>query len=158
MEEWSHSLQELLRNFKPQDIYNLDELALFYRLLPTKTYAFKNEERNGSKKSKDRITIAMIANYDGSDKMAIMIGKSAKPRAFRKLKSLPIDYYSQINAWMNSDIFLKILRKLNSKCRQQKRKILLLVDQCRAHTSDLDFSNILLKYLPVNSTSVLQVC
>lgn len=36
-------LPEILREYKPQDIYNVDETALFFKLLPTKSLSFKGE-------------------------------------------------------------------------------------------------------------------
>ena len=134
----------------------MDEAALFWRLLPTKTYAFTDECSFGTKKSKDRITIVLVFNADGTDRMCAMIGKSAKPRAFRTQSYFPIDYYSQTNSWIDSKIYQKILNKLNRKMRSKKKNILLFVDNCRTHTEDITLSNIVVKFLPPNSTSKLQ--
>src|SRR5882724_6096375 len=95
VQKWSQELKTIINGYKPEDVYNLDESALFWRLLPSKTYAFTDESKYGIKKSKERITIVVITNADGSDRMCTMIGKSVRPLAFRGIKYFPIDYYSQ---------------------------------------------------------------
>ena len=40
--------------------------------------------------------------------------------------------------------------------RSKKKNILLFVDNCRTHTEDITLSNIVVKFLPPNSTSKLQ--
>ena len=42
---WLYSiLPELLKKYKPEDIYNADETGLFYKLQPDHTLAFKGEK------------------------------------------------------------------------------------------------------------------
>jgi hypothetical protein len=73
-------LKVVTRKFDLCDIYNLDETALFYKLLPMSTLA--TSAVSGTKQSKDRLTIALCMNADGSDKLKpIVINKSARPRA-----------------------------------------------------------------------------
>ena len=56
-----------------KDVFNLDETALFYKLLPNRTLA--NSAVEGMKVNKERITIAIISNADGSEKIKpIVIG------------------------------------------------------------------------------------
>ena len=63
-----------LQCYELMDIYNLDELALFYRMMPLGTVGKPGEK--GTKKIKDRITVALIVNADGSQKRKpIIIGK-----------------------------------------------------------------------------------
>lgn len=119
-ENWSQQLKTIIEGYEPQNVYNLDETALFYRLLPSKTFAFKDESRHGIKKSKVRVTLVFIANANGSDKSCAIIGKSVNPRAFRG-KVLPLDYYHQSNSWINSEIYTKIVRKFNNKMQKMGR-------------------------------------
>ena len=141
----------------PEDVYNLDESGLFFRLLPTKFYSFANESRFGGKQLKNRVTLVFISNASGTDKQVIFIGRSASPHAFRGLNSLPLDYYNQKNAWIDSEIFNKILQRLNKKMQKNNQKIMLYIDCCPAHRIERQFDNISVKYLPKNSTSKLQV-
>ena len=82
--------------------------------MPNKSFVFDNESKKGQKQNKNRITIGCLTNADGSDRKLIIIGKSKNPRAFRNTKSLPLSYYSQTNAWMDSTIFEKIMNEFNN--------------------------------------------
>jgi hypothetical protein len=157
VKDWEKKLQNDIKDLDPEDVYNFDESALFYRLLPNKTYAFANDSRFGGKQLKNRITIAFICNASGSDRQAIMIGSSIKPRAFNGVNPLPINYYNQKNAWINADIFNNILKKFDKKMKKDNRNVVLYMDSCPAHRVDIDLSNVTVKFLPKNSTSVLQV-
>ena len=53
------------------------------------------------------------------------------------------------------DIFQEWLRKLNQQLRGKQRKILLFIDNSETH-SDLELSNIKIKFLPANTTSIIQ--
>ena len=65
----------------PCDVYNMDETGLFYCLTPNSTSATGSVR--GTKKCKDRLTITLCANADGSHKCKpLVIGKSKKPRCF----------------------------------------------------------------------------
>ena len=76
-------LQEDLAACDPQDIYNMDETGLFYRLLPNSTLA--TGPVRGKKKQKERITVALCANATGTDKLIpLVIMKSAHPQCFSK--------------------------------------------------------------------------
>ncbi|XP_040355873.1 tigger transposable element-derived protein 4 [Ixodes scapularis] len=77
-------LQEILQTFEARDVYNADELGLFYKALPTKTLTFKGETCTGGKRSKERITVLVGANMDGSDKLRlVVVGKAQNPRCFK---------------------------------------------------------------------------
>ncbi|KAM7306822.1 tigger transposable element-derived protein 4-like [Ixodes scapularis] len=80
--DWQQQkLQDVLSN-EPSDIFNVDEMALFYKFLPNKTLSFKGEKCTGGKHSKDRITVLAEANMDGSKKLKLLvIGKTKRPRA-----------------------------------------------------------------------------
>lgn len=56
---------EILSNCKLSEIYNIDETALFWRMLPNKTLA--NHKQASVKDDKTRMTFALISNADGSD-------------------------------------------------------------------------------------------
>lgn len=156
VEKWKSKLSDLIKDKQAKDIYNIDETGLFWKLLPTKTFAFQSESRDGIRRIKDRITVVLITNADGSDRLAIAIGKSKKQRCFNKVKKLPIEYHSQSYAWINNDIFTLILQNLNRKMKIEKRKMILFLDNCSSHYIDMELSNIKLEYFPPNTTSQLQ--
>lgn len=66
----------------------MDETGLFYRLVTDKTLNFKGRKCQGGKQSKERITLALTANMDGSDKLTpLVIGKFRNPRCFKNVQS-----------------------------------------------------------------------
>lgn len=119
---------------------------------------FKGESCSGGKFSKERITVLLCTNMDGSEKKKIdIIGKSAKPRCFGKSSNnLPVNYYSNKNAWMDSELWLKVMKKFNEKLQKENRNILMFIDNCSAHPNTLKLSNIKFVFLPPNTTSCIQ--
>ena len=136
-------------DYAPRDIFNADETGVFFRSLPDKTHALKGEKCTGVKQSKDGLTVLVAANMDGSEKLPLLvIGKSAKPRCFSNVKSLPVDYRANKKAWMTSSTFEDWLRKLDRKFLLQGRSILMIVDNCPAHPAINVLSSIKLEFLP----------
>lgn len=67
-----NKLPELLKGYNPDDIYNTDDTSLYYKCLPDKTFAFKDEKCFGVKFSKQRITLYAVmvgTKMSGSDKL-----------------------------------------------------------------------------------------
>ncbi|CAH0725635.1 unnamed protein product, partial [Brenthis ino] len=150
-------LPTLRAQFSDDEIFNADETGLFYKLTPDKTLKFKGEKCTGGKLSKERITVMVAANMSGTaKKKLIVIGKSQRPRCFKNVRHLPVDYESNRKAWMTGDIFTKWARAWDRELTKKNKKILLLVDNCPAHPHIADLKNITLVFLPPNTTSVLQ--
>lgn len=85
-----------------------------------------------------------------------MIGKSAKPRCFKNVKTLPVVYASNKKAWMTSDLFLQLVKKFDEKMTAQKRKVILFMDNCTAHNNLPEFESVTVEFFPPNTTSRLQ--
>jgi hypothetical protein len=133
---WFERLPKLLEGYEARDIYNADETGLFFKCLPDQMLALKGETCHGGKRAKERLTVLLCTNSDGSDKqVSIVIGKSAKPWCFKNVK-LPVTYYANLKAWMTSEIFRDFLRALDASFRALGRKILLFADNCAAHSPD----------------------
>ena len=66
-------LQAALKEYSPADIYNADETALFYKLMPNKTLELKGNKCFGGKSSKERITALLCTNSTGTDKLKPLI-------------------------------------------------------------------------------------
>jgi hypothetical protein len=88
-----------MQKYDLSQIYNADETGLFFRCLPAKTLALKGEACSGEKKSKERLSVLLGANADGSDKLPVLvIGKSKNPRCFKNVKQLPVQYTANAKA------------------------------------------------------------
>jgi hypothetical protein len=91
---------------------------------------------HSEKKDKTRITVLLGANATGTDKLKPwVIGKAKRPRPLSKinLERLSVHYRGSPKAWMNSEIFKKVLREMDSYFRTKNKKILLLVDNAPSH-------------------------
>ena len=156
--DWVKStLVPLLMNYDRNDVFNSDELGLFYKLAPDRTMSFKGEKCVGGKLSKERITVLVCANMTGTEKRKLLvIGKFNKPRCFKNVKKLPVNYTANKRSWMTGDIFESDLRSWDKQLIRENRCILLLVDNCPAHPHLSNLKNIKLEFFPPNFTSVLQ--
>jgi len=123
---------------------------------PDKSLVGPGEDGRGVKRNKQRLTVLLCANMDGSDKRRMLIiGKSAKPRCFKGVTSLPVEYKANTKAWMTGDIWKNHLQQWNRQLTIQRRLICLVIDNCAAHPP-LDLSHIRIVYLPPNTTSTTQ--
>ncbi|XP_039298512.1 tigger transposable element-derived protein 6-like [Nilaparvata lugens] len=155
--EWTDKLKELLNGYEPKDIFNTDETGLSYKCLPDRTLTFRNEKWHGGKHSKERITVLLACNMDGSQKLnPLVIGKSAKPRCFKGIKSLPTIYRSNKKSWITTELFNEWLISVDSDMKKENRKILLFLDNCSVHNNPPQLDNVKLIFFPPSTTSGLQ--
>ncbi|CAM1318317.1 Uncharacterised protein r2_g2639 [Pycnogonum litorale] len=91
---------------------------------------------------------------DGSEKCKMaVIGKFKNPRCFKGVHSLPVTYYSQRKAWMDTDLLFKWLGQFDDRYYRQGRKVLLFVDNVSSHKDELTLKATTVKYFPPNTTS-----
>lgn len=156
------SLRERLKEYSVDCIYTVDEVALFFKLLPRRTYVVEEEDKStvrGIKamSAEDRVTAYVCTNADGSAKLPMaIIGKSKNPRSFR-LGQPEVPYFSQTNAWSDTltfkrwfhGVFVPFVRKRTSA------PVALLMDNCGRHAADLiDHKNqVSIFPLPPNCTA-----
>uniref|UniRef100_A0A914C297 DDE-1 domain-containing protein n=1 Tax=Acrobeloides nanus TaxID=290746 RepID=A0A914C297_9BILA len=156
VETWQQTvLREILAKYSADDVFNVDETGLFWRLMPNKTLAFKGDRCAGGKKSKERVTVLVGSNASGTEKLPLLvIGKSARPRCFNNARP-PVEYAANKKAWMTGDLFERWLRKWDNRLRSTNRKILLFLDNFTGHPK-VTLQNIELKFLPPNTTAASQ--
>lgn len=158
VDEWLASLPTLCAGYNPEDIFNCDETALFYRNLKLqRAYHDKNVELRGFKQSKERVSIMMCASMTGEKCTPLLIGKAGNPRCFKNIdpKQLPVTYRHNKKAWMTRDLFTEWLNKFNAKMKRERRKVLLFLDNASSHPNS-KLSNVQLAFLPPNTTSRIQ--
>ena len=77
-----------------------------FSLEPDRTLA--TQRLSGQKKNKERLSIALCANSDGSHKLKpLIIGKYANSQRFKyiKINNLPVIYQNNKKAWMLTTTF-----------------------------------------------------
>lgn len=147
-----------ISEFKPSDIFNMDETALFYDFIGDKTLSIQACTR-GTKNSKQRITIALTCNANGTEKLPILvIGTAGNPRAFKNFsKQNYCQYYWNRKAWMTGEIFKNWLFQLDEQFKKQARKIVLLLDNAPGHVDiNESLTNIRLIFFDPNLTTHIQ--
>lgn len=155
---WKERLPDIIKNFAPRDVYNMDETGLFFRALPDKSLTVRGTDCAGGKKSKDRLTVAVCVNAVGEFETPLVIGHAQKPRCFKNLdiNRLPVKWVANKKAWMTGFLFKEWITAFNRRMRAGRRHVLLLLDNAPSHPQDLELSNTTVKFLPANTTSVLQ--
>ena len=153
--------KKITSKYDLENIYNIDECALYYKRLPDITLTSDPNSR-GLKVSKDRITLVLACNATGSHKLTpFVIGSSRQPEILEEDHNhhLMKYYRSTHNGWMQTTLFRDWLTDLNNEMVLKNKHILLLLDNAPVHTSATDFynwSNIQLAYFPPNMTCLLQ--
>ena len=155
--EWREQLKFLCEGFEPENIYNCDETALFYRALPTRSLATKLEICNGTKLIKDRLSILFCTNATGGHLPPFVIVRYKHPRCFGKVDAalLPTQWAFNRRAWMTAELFRSWLIKLDNKFKREKRKVLMFLDNASSHPN-IKLDAITLRFLPPLCTAALQ--
>jgi arginine repressor len=152
------ALQQIIAQYQPSDVFNMDETGLFYCMAPDRTIA--SRQIGGIKKDKTRITIALCANSNGTEKRNLFfIGHAEKPRAFKKKRGEDYGFYYRWNrkAWMTTILFQEWLLKFDIDMRKQQRQVLLLLDNAPSHAvKTLNLTNVTVMFFPPNTTSHIQ--
>lgn len=158
VDSWTAQLPTILANYKPEDVYNIDETGLFFKQIPRKSYVEKGDKCIGTKTSKLRLTVCLIANAVGHKEPPIVIGNAKRPRCFGRLnveKDFNLWWRHNKSSWMTSVIFEEMLKSFNSKMKTQGRQVLLFLDNAPCHPN-LILSNVKLIFFSPNTTSQCQ--
>ncbi|KAG0417960.1 hypothetical protein HPB47_005236 [Ixodes persulcatus] len=140
-----------------KDIYNADQAGLCYNMLPDRTLAMRGESCSGRKVSEERVTVLFCANTDGSDKWRLfIIGKSKRPCCFKKQECLPVVYTANGKAWVTQQFFASWLKRFSEAMVTEKRRVVLILDNCSAHNVQPQLTAVSLKLLPANTTAKSQ--
>jgi transposase-like protein len=158
-------VREEISNYHPENVYNMDETGLNFRLLPRQTYVHKTEKNvRGTKsmKSKDRVTLYIATNATGSQKVPLsMIGNSKNPRCFgRQQEKRKLIYFDQSKAWSDTRTFTRWFHEvfLPHIRSNTKDKVLLVMGNCGPHGAKISdpLGQVKMMPLPPNCTAVHQ--
>lgn len=151
------TIPALLREYKPRDIFSASEAALFYNLLPDRSLVLKGEEGHKWTWMKERLTLLVAANMDGSEKLPLqVIGQMKDPKSIYEIEALPMPYEANESAMMTSGIFELWVRRLEERYRSLNRNIIIILDSCPAHPNLSDLANVRLAFLPQDTASKYQ--
>lgn len=158
VDTWKNHVASLIEGYEPRDVFNADEAGLFFRVQPAKTLSLKGEACHGGKCSKERLTVLLCCNSDGSEMMKPwVIGKFKNPRCLKNIRHLPCHYRNNSKAWMTCSLFEEFLSYMDSKMGCRNRKVILFLDNCSAHPKETtSLRNVKVVFLPANTTSHLQ--
>ena len=150
------ALSTILARYQLKDIFNADEFGLFYEALTSKSSYFRGKHCSGGKHTKVQLTGMTASNALGEKIPMFYIGKSASPRCFKHICNPCCRYRSQKKAWMDGTLFEEWLHELQRKFEMQRRKVVMIVDNCPAHSEVLGLKAINLQFLPPNTTFCTQ--
>jgi hypothetical protein len=117
IDNWKAKISEIIANYAECDIFNADETGLFYRVLPDKIMAFKNEICTVGKISKERLTVFLCSKMLGDFEQPLIIGKAKRPRTFKQLdiNNFPVDWYWNKKSWMMTEIMTEWFMKFDNR-------------------------------------------
>ena len=152
-------IRNTLALYRKASVFNMDEIAFFYQLIPDRSLATQLWEEG--KQSKHRMTVVVCTNSIGTDKVPLwFIGKHLHPRCLKhiNMNHLGSRYVANKKAWMTGEIFREWLVWFGRHVGTD-RQIVLVLDNFSGHTpGDITSTNIQIVFLPPNTTSKLQPC
>ena len=159
-DEEMRALRTLAGEYKEEDVYNMDETGLYWKMIPSR--GLSTQLRPGVKKEKARVSLVFVVNSTGSDRLPVwIIGKSKKPRALKNVSVTTMggEWRWNQKAWMNTTVMCEWLQAFYIHIGSI-REVLLTMDNFSAHVLALQLtpppSNIRIAWLPKNSTSRFQ--
>lgn len=148
-DKWKCKLQSILKEYRPENIFNADETGLFYRALQDNISRLKSVDFRRSNLSAERFTVLVCTNMTGTEKLKLLvIGKFWKPRSFKNVKKLPTAYKANKNAWMVSKFFTEWVTALDNKMNSDNRRVVLIVGSCAGHTNVQGLKAVKLVFIP----------
>lgn len=120
-----------------EQVYNWDETGLFYRSMPKYTLVGRGDDGAGGKEDKQRITVLLCVNGDGSNSQIVLIGKAARPRGTDKTFWIhnEVQYFANETAWMTGEIFTNLLEQFDRRM-EGRGPVVLLLDNFSGHSRE----------------------
>jgi hypothetical protein len=74
VDEFRHKFHEITSGYMEKDIFNMDETALYYKVVNCRTLANRKWKTSGHKASKERITVLIGCSMLGEKLPLLVIG------------------------------------------------------------------------------------
>ena len=164
-------LRDELKLFDDEDIYSMDETALFWKMSPDDSLmggGKAGSQKVGSISVKAQITVMLACNVTGSQKLPPwVIGKAQNPRCLEHsgvyMENIPIIWRYNGKALVTGILFEEYVRWFDRQ--MTGRNVCLLVDELSAHVAGKELlswdlpeslANIKLVLFPTDTPSVHQ--
>ncbi|XP_065642990.1 jerky protein homolog-like [Hydra vulgaris] len=154
-------LYSVIKTYRPENVYNMDETGLFFRLLPRYSLLMPTESlvtTRSKKKSKERVTLVICSNATGSQNTIFYDWKSCTTCLYSR--TWPIPYFCQKNAWMDVSVCQKWLNEVFYPEFKPKNglPVLLLLDNVPGNFEAFERNLVKVVFFPPNCTSWKQPC
>lgn len=165
------SAEEVIREgeYTPQQVFNVDEIGLYWKRMPEGTFISVEEKAQpGFKPSQDRLMLLLGGNAAGDLKLKpLLVYHSENPRALKGYSkpNLPVIWRSNKKAWATRSIFHKwftyfFCPAVEKYCAKNNlsNKALLILDNAPCHPvhlSDLS-DNVRVEYLHDSTADSIQ--
>ncbi|XP_054003119.1 jerky protein homolog-like [Hylaeus anthracinus] len=168
LDKFEENLLNMLaaENVDEENVYNINETSVMWKVLPQKILAREGERFLDCKNlRKDRVTVALCANATGTHKLLpLFVYKYNNPRALKHCKhDLPVVYKSQRNGRMDEYLFNDwydnyFKPSVIQRQRQEHRegKVVLMVEKCMLFEKAQEDPYFKLIYLPPGSTVTIR--
>jgi hypothetical protein len=158
-----NDLYTIIAQYDPENVYNMDETGLFFRLLPRYNLLMPDEDistTRGKKKSKDRVSLIMCANIVEIHKIPCTLISKPKALACIKDRQWHVPYFGQAKAWMDVETCWKWFNEVffPEVKKRTGRQVLLLLDNAPRHFEAFEHNNVRIVFFPPNCTSWKQPC
>ena len=158
VKEERERMQCELRGWDLDDVFNTDETSFFWKSIQNNGLSTKGLP--GKKLDKTRMSVLVMMNATGSEKIRLLfIATAKKPRCFGKKegKDLGLWYFYNKKVWMTGEVFANALEELDARMKQTNWKILLLLDNFSGHKWREDkITNIEILFFSPNLTPFVQ--
>ena len=150
IEHWTTAiLPDIMKKYNPNDIFIAHETGLFFRCTPDTMLPLVGERCTGGKLAKERLTVMLVCNMSGSEKLPLLVvGRYARPRSLKYVKTVPTEYVSNKKVWMLPMFFEEWVKKFDSLMENSWRRVALFVTPCGSHTHVEDLKSVSLVFLP----------
>ena len=154
LDGYKFRLHSMTSGFTPENIFNCDEIGIFFRALPDKLFEKNGKLVRNGELMKERLTILLCCSSTGEKLKPLVIGGANLSRVCKEVEveKLPVQWRSNRKAWMETSHFLEWLQDLNQQMQRQERKIILFMDSVSSHlASDATLSNVTIMLIPASS-------
>uniref|UniRef100_A0A0K0FZG9 HTH CENPB-type domain-containing protein n=1 Tax=Strongyloides venezuelensis TaxID=75913 RepID=A0A0K0FZG9_STRVS len=151
----------VFKDYMSSQIFNIDETALYYKCLSSKSLINKSKESSGVKMNSSRITICLCVSFDGMKCSPLIIRSSRRPGALEKFnldEKAGFLYRGNKAAWMTKSLFQEYLIYLdNYFTKKNLGPVALILNNCELQPLDITVNRIFKMYYKKNLQKIISL-